>query len=476
MRWTGRDGSIRSMPSMRRPSTALLAATAACACALPATASAAPSACLASLPGPGGGTWDVRTNGELERRLLVGDGRAFSVNHGRMIVNGSEFPAVGGVSCEKTSSTLTFPTRTLNGFQVQRSVSVAGGRLRHLDTFKNVGAQTKNVQLRWNIEITEGQKSVTTESGDTSAGGSDDWMVLRDGGLYPVLQWGIDGNAIAQQGRTRPEVITPEEVGFWNPTDFGSGDESARFDYDMAVLAGETVRFLHVADAATSQAAALTAAKDSAKTFSGYSKALARTVVNYGPDPDKDGVAVQDDDCPSLTGNLANGCPQLISQPIDPTDPTPPPGDPIPAPAPDPTPAPGEPAPGTGTGTAPGTTPGTTPGATGDRTGPKVTIGRLASKIRRGRLQTTGLAPRIGCSEACTLTVQVVGLKKRAKRATTFLTVRRTPASAKSRDLRLKVKRSRLAGLRRAQVTVVVVATDRAGNRTRVSRLVKLRR
>lgn len=474
MRQVAGGGSIPAMSSMRRPSTAVLAAAAVCACALPAAASAAPSACLASLPGPGGGTWDVRTTGDLERRLLVGDDRAFGVGHGRMVVGGTEFPAVGGVSCEKTANTLTFPTRTLNGFQVQRSISVIDGRLRHLDTFKNVGAQTKNVKIRWNIEIGEAQKSVTTESGDMTASGKDDWMVLQDDGLYPVLQWGIDGNAVAQQGRTRPEIVTPEEVEFWNPTDFGSGDESARFDYDTAVLAGETVRFLHVTDAATSQAAALTAAKDSARTFGGYSKALAKTVVNYGPDPDKDGVPVGSDDCPSVTGDQANGCLLLVAKPVDPADPTPPAGDPIPAPTPDP-------APGTGPGGTPSPTdPGTTPGGgavpTGDRTGPKVSISRLASRIRRGRLQSDGLAPRIRCSEACTLNVRVVGLKKRARNATTFVTVKRTPASAGSRDLRLKVRRARLANLRRAQVTVVVVATDRAGNRTRVSRLVRLRR
>lgn len=60
---------------------------------------------------------------------------------------------------------LTYPKRMLGKFEVSRSVSVVGGRLRHLDTIRNPTAQVQFPDVAQAIETTEAQTGFTSENG-----------------------------------------------------------------------------------------------------------------------------------------------------------------------------------------------------------------------------------------------------------------------------------------------------------------------
>jgi hypothetical protein len=422
---------------------------------LPVSAHALPSTCFATLPGPEGAEWQIKANGSLSTRLAVGLDRAFAADHGVLVIGGSVYPSIPNdpLAFDRTGNTITFPSRTFGPFSVSRSVSVAtDGRLRFLDTVRNTSADLQLVGYDLANEITSSQVGFESESGDARADDHDDWFLLRDDALFPYLQWGLHGSGAETQGREGATLLNPDQTEDWAPG-FSDGDESSRFHYLADLVPGETVRFLHVSGAALSSAAATAQAKDGAAAFMGYSQAVARTVINWGPDPDLDGVPASSDACPGIKGDLANGCWSLIAQPVDPTDPTPPPTDP-PAPEPTPGPTPSPPA--------------------GDRTAPTIKVTRLGAKVRRGRLARRGLRPAFACDEACSLQVRVS--VRRKKKVVQVAARTRRALSAKAFRPRIKVSRRTLRRLARQRLTIVVVAADAAGNESRVARRVKLRR
>ena len=335
MTWGAEARSMLSMNPRTVVTTGLLALA-----ILPANAQATPSPCFAELPGPAGEAWKIGSTGSLETRLAVGDDRAFAAGHGALKIGGVPYPSIGNAGCDRNGNTLSFPKRSFGNFEVSRSVSTTSdGRLRFLDTVRNKSAQLQLVDLDFGIEITETQIGFESEDGDDNASSHDDWFVLKEDSLYPFLQWGLDGNTNAEQSREAPDVMTPADVDLWSPS-FTDGDESARFDYHADLIPGETVRFLHVTGAVGGNVpgAAVDQAKDGATPFRGYSQAIAKTVINWGPDPDKDGVGAANDACPGITGNQGNGCPQFIAEPVPPADPAPAPTDPQPGPGEQPAP------------------------------------------------------------------------------------------------------------------------------------------
>lgn len=467
-----RDGSsVLSMNSSRRPLPVLAAAGA--LFALPAAASAAPAICSGTLAGPQGSSWSLAADGSLANRLAVGPDRAFNGGHAKLKVEGLAYPSIPNnpLACDRTSDVLTYPTRTLGVFEVSRSVSVVGGRLRHLDTIRNPTAQVQFPNVAQAIETTEAQTGYESENGDAIASHHDAWFVLRDNAAFPVLQWGPDAESGGQPAEA-PFVRTPDDTPFWSPTNV-NGNESARLDYEQLALSpGKTLRLLQVSDVAASGPAAISAGKDQLSSFKGYSKAVASTVVNFGNDPDLDGVSKFDDDCPGVKGDLANGCSKLILAPPAPADPVSAPGDPAPQPQPG-VPAPGVPAPG---GPAPGgPAPGApgAPGAVKDTTAPKVTFKRLSVRMRKGTFTKRGIAAKLSCNETCTVRVRL-GLVLRGSRKTRTVSSKNVGPSKRTMSVGLKAKKRDVARLKRQRVVVRVVATDAAGNRSTLSRTVLL--
>lgn len=430
---------------------AALTTTAALAASAPSAHAAVP--CFKTFSAPGSG-WKVQNDGSL-MQSLQSNGSAMDEDHGHLTVAGAAYPKLAGDQCGQSATTMTFPTRNLGGFSVSRAISETGGKLRWLDTIKNNGA-AQVVQVQFGLEVLPSQRIQTTESGNNTADEHDHWSVHKSQSLFSLHQWGQDG-AIAQ-----PTVISEDGGDHWEE-DFGQMDDDATLHYAFFIGAQQTVRLLHGGGTAPSLESAVSSAQSAGGLFTGYSRAVADDVVNFSDDPDGDGVSKFLDDCPAVPAEGANGCPKLIipvppADPVDPQDPNAQPGE-------QPQPAPEAPAQG-----------GTTPGATtADTTPPAVAITGVGGKLRRSTLTgRRGAKAAVSCTEACSVRVKVV-VKPRGKRERTVQTITRTGFSEQSRTIRLKVKRTALQRLAKQRVTLVVEATDRAGNRTSQRRTIGLR-
>ena len=432
----------------------VVAALAAIALISPAGASAA--VCYKEFPAPTGGTYKVQQNGSLDTQVITGDGSAFDENHGTLRVAGVAYPAVGDATCSSNATSITFPAKNLNGVTVTRSISLSGGNLRFLDTIYNPAAVGKSVDIDWDIKIQAGQRIVRGSAGGSNVDDDDDWVLLEDDSAFPFIQWG-------QQSGFHPDVISddPQQTQ-WHTEGLNTPD--ARLHYASRFFGPkQTSRVLHSISIASSSADGVAKANNTVPVFSGYSKATAVSVFNWGNDPDKDGVTTANDDCPGVTGNGPNGCLQGVINPPPPPPPADPPADPAVPPA--------DPA---GGGSTP--TPAPAPPVIRDSIKPKILIGSLVKSIKRSRLAGTGLKPKIRCSESCKVTVALQVRKLRSKRASTLITVKRSGLSALTRALTFKVRANKLTRLARQRVTLVITATDAAGNRSSVTKQVTLLR
>lgn len=448
------------MSSLFRLLPAATVAAAAFAASAPAAHAAVP--CFKTFDGAGSG-WKVQNDGSL-MQSLQSNGSAGDQNHGRLSVGGVAYPKLDGDLCVQGTTSMSLPTRSVGGFNVSRSVSEVGGKLRWLDTITNPGAG-KMLAVDFGLEVLPSQVIKVSESGNDSADGDDHWTVHQSTSLFSTHQWGQDG-AIAQ-----PDVVSEDGGPPWED-DFGDMDDDATLGYSFFIGAGQTVRLLHATGTAGTQPDAVASAKNAAGLFAGYTRAIADDVVNFTDDPDGDGVTKFADDCPSVKADSANGCPKIIvpvppADPVDPEAPAPQPGD---QPA-------GDPAPSNGGGSgAPAPTP-TNGGVAADKTGPVITIGGVPTKgVRRGALtRRTGTTLSITCNEDCRYTAKLV-VKKRGKKLPVTIQQRSEQGlTANRRELRLKVRSSKLTRLSSQRATLIVEATDRAGNRSTVQRVIKLR-
>ena len=103
-----------------------------------------------------------------------------------------------------------------------------------------------------------------------------------------------------------------------------------------------------------------------------------------------------------------------------------------------------------------------------DTTAPKIALSKLGRKARRGRLARKGLAPRIACDQACTLSVVV----RRGKKRTLVTSV--AGLSTATRTVKLKLRKRQVRRVKR--LTLVIAATDAAGNRSTLTRVVRIGR
>jgi len=437
------------------------AAASAAAFALPAAAQATP--CVVHLPGPGD-TWDTASNGSLSGGLFNKGGKNFDAGQGLLKVNGVAYPAVDN-QCASTTTAISYPARSVGGLTVSRSLSVVGNTLRSLDTIYNPAAVGASVDVDWGIAVSASQRSVASEVGSGfEVGSGDHWAVLEnDGDSNPFLQWGQKGD-----GAHDPAILSadPESPSVWKPHNADMPDATLKYD-GIAMGPKSTIRLLHVIGSADSQAAGVTAAKDRLKPFTGYTKATASTIVNWGNDTDADGVNKYSDACPAVKGNAADGCTLDIQPPVNDPDPKPPVDDPnVPVPPVDPG-NPGNPSdpgnPGNGNGN----------GVT-DKAAPTIKVSKLGRKVKRGKVGK--LAPKVACNEACRITIKVQVVKKGKKKATTVLTTKATSLSTTARTIKLKVKGSKLKALKKQRLSLVVTARDAAGNSRTVTKLVTLSR
>ena len=328
--------------------------------------------------------------------------------------------------------------------------------MRTLDSITNPGNVQKVITVDYRIKVLGSQNSVASESGNATVNSNDHWAVLKSNGAFPFLQWGEDG-AFDEATVQSDDVDRPNE---WKPKISTMPD--ANLHYEQVVIgAGQTIRLLHVIGGTTSQAGSATAAADGASAFNGYSKAVAKQVTNWGPDPDKDGVPSFNDDCPSVKGNTASGCLLFQAPPANPDDPQP-----EPQPQPQPDPGNSDPAPVPGDPIQP-------PKAT-DKTAPKVTITKVGKKAKRSLMTGKGLAPRIRCDESCALTIRAQVQRKGSKKLGTVLTLKGKKASASTQKFAVKVKSKAIAKLAKQRVTLIVTAVDGAGNKRTVTVVVKL--
>ena len=307
---------LRNETGGRSPKVIFCTAAAA-AFAVPSAAQAA-SPCYVHLPGPNNLKWDVKTDGSLDSGLFNGGGQNFASNHGRLAVNGVTYPAIDN-QCTTTATSVSYPARSVGGMTVSRLVTVTGGRLRHLDTITNNSGQFKLVDVDFAAKVTSGQLSVAAETGGFEIDRHDHWAVFKSAGsTYPALQWGTDASSAHD-----PDILSdnPDSPSIWRPD--GPSMPSATLKYDgIQIASGQTIRVLHVSSSTASLADGKAVAKDQLTPFTGFSKATASTIVNWGDDPDGDAVSKFADACPSVKGNMANGClADVAPPPVDPQDP-----------------------------------------------------------------------------------------------------------------------------------------------------------
>ncbi len=446
------------MFNITRSTTPVLAALAASAALAGSAHAATPTFCTTSLPGPGGTSWQLAKDGSLADAVKLGAGRAFETGTGALKVNGGSYVGSDGLACSREGNAISYPTKLVNNLLVTRQVSVtAGGRLRMLDLITNTTPDFVFTTGSVDVTVDEDQRSVDSNAAGTGElTHKDRWGVLDDdfGKAFGFLQWG-DAPGVSEAA---PWVYV-DGVDGWKPVD-NKMPEKATLAYDnLQIPKGKTIRLLHVLGVAATKAEASGQAADFKGSWAGFGFADAQNVANWTPDVDGDGVMRSADQCPATPGpGTADGCPAL-PQPPQPADgdggtdpaPAPNPGDPQPAPQPEPQPAP-QPQP-----------------PARDLTAPTVKLTGLPTKqVKRATLKA--LRFRVSCSETCTVRAQLKLRKKGVKHDVAVHTV--TSATGK---VTLRASSKLLKRLARQRATVVIVATDAAGNRTTVQRQLKIK-
>ena len=445
---------------------ALAAAAPALAVSLVAPSGADASICFASLPAVAGESWEIQQDGSENGSKFLEEGSNFAENHGALKVNGEAYPMLPDDQglCTTTATTIQFPSKKVGGLFVSRSIVSIGGQIRHLDTIQNPGDET-TVDVDFAVNVLGSQHSILSESGDAQVTSADHWSVHKNqGGSFPFLQWGVGEKSHP------PTVISHgQNPAVWKSQFNGMPDATLSYK-DLVIGANQNLRLLHMSGTTTSAGASETAAKDRLAPFEGLKISVAARVANWGVDADEDGVSKLEDECPSVKGDLDNGCA---------SEKKPEPKDEVvlpkggggfgpetgPAPLP-PSSGPDEEAP------APAPAPVAVRSAR-DTTAPVVRV-ELRRKVTRSHLALSGLGPRIGCDEACALTVKITGRTRGKRKASTLLTKSFARKTA-TRTLRLKPGGRKIRRLVGKRLTVVVTATDAAGNRTTVKRVVRIR-
>ncbi|HEY6887233.1 MAG TPA: PKD domain-containing protein, partial [Solirubrobacter sp.] len=133
---------------------------------------------------------------------------------------------------------------------------------------------------------------------------------------------------------------------------------------------------------------------------------------------------------------------------------------PAPTPSPEPTATP-----------LPNPGPAATPAPQGDKTAPKVTAS-VKTATRK-----SGVSVKVGCSEACKVTVVLTVDKATAKRLKVAATLGRATGKAGTITVKLSAKaKAALKRQRSVKATLTITAVDAAGNRTVTTKTLTIRR
>lgn len=440
-----------------RRTIALAAAAVAAAVPALAPAGAQAASCVKDLPAPGGDTWDVKRDGSLGSSTSVNNGMNFAGDHGRLRVTKVPYPEIGDAedACTTTATSIRYPERLVDNLHVTREVTAVGDRLRWIDTFVNKGQDAQSGVLHFELHVTGSQHLIDREMIDDDATERDTWTVHKnEGGSFPFTQRGVHEQYHPANGALVSRGSDPHN---WIPEN--GVQPNALYGYGgIQFQPGQIIRVLHMTGTTTSAADSRAAATDRLTPFRGLSKDVASTIVNWGDDPDGDGVGKADDACPAFKGQASNGC-----FAVDKVDAG---GGATPAPEPQPAPQPGPPV----------VAPPVTPPAVRDTKAPRIRVAQLPRSAKRSLLTGRGVAARIGCDEACTIRVQIKGRARGKRKASTILTTKATRSTTATRTVRLKLAGRRLKRLAAPRLTVVITATDAAGNRRSVTRVVRLKR
>lgn len=451
----------------------ILIAAAAAALAAPAGADAAVCAKnLVAMDAP----FVMKQDGSMHGTATLAEGSNFASDHGRLSINTNEYLPVEENVCTTTDTSIKYPTRAVWGaLSASREIAVVADRIRWVDTIYNTSNETKHVDIDFAVRVLGSQHVTHSEVGTAAVNDEDHWSVHEnDGGSYPYMRWGQ-----WKGGGINADVVSlGSDPTVWKPDLNGMPNARLRYE-DVPIEAGKSVQLMHTSGTNYYLPASIGDVNDGAAPFTGMSQADAIRIINWGNDSDEDGVDKFNDKCPAYKGSKPDGCLKLEGKPGDEPAPDKPADGgganggnetPAPAPAPTATPAPAAASP------APAAPPAPVTPRAADRKAPGVKVTKLGRSAKRSLLTGRGLKPRVACDETCSVRVQITARKRGSRKATTLATTRATPLAAAARSIRLKLKAGRLSRLAKAQVTVVITATDAAGNRTSVTRTVKVGR
>jgi hypothetical protein len=395
--------------------------------------------------------------------------------------------ADGPCSLELSGRQIVFPAQTLNSLSIVRKVYVPSGGLafaRQLDEVTNPTAAPVAFDLRWETSTNYGNahRLVSTSSGDASMTTADHWAAEDDSLTDPaqastgqpavVHVWDADAPGAARAIDTVVKSIS----------DLSAQNGVVQYT-GLTIAPGQTLTFMRLiaqrwsSDEAVAAATLLSAGP--AEVYAGLTAAELATLQNFPADGDgdRDGRPNSADNCPSAANPDQadldrDGIGDACDDDID--------GDGV----------------SNATEIARGSDPakadsdgdGVPDGADGcptiaglvngcprfdgprDTRAPKLRL-RAAKTVKHKTLRKRGARFTASCDEACSITATlsgaITGKATLAKAGSLVLAESHRGSRTGARTLRLKpsAKLARALG-RRAALTITVVATDAAGNRT----------
>jgi hypothetical protein len=395
--------------------------------------------------------------------------------------------ADGPCSLELSGRQIVFPAQTLNSLSIVRKVYVPSGGLafaRQLDEITNPTAAPVTFDLRWETSTDYGSahRLVSTSSGDASMTAADHWAA-EDDSLTDPAQASMGQPAVAHVWDADvPGAARAIDTVVKSISDLSGRNGVVQYT-GLTIAPGQTLTFMRLitqrwsSDEAVAAATLLSAGPPEA--YAGLTAAELATLQNFPADGDgdRDGRPNSADNCPSAANpdqadldrdGIGDACDDdidgdgvsnaaEIARGSDPakadSD-----GDGVPDRA-------------DGCPTIAGLVNGC-PRFDGprDASAPKLRLS-ASRTVKRGALRKRGISVKASCNEACslvaTLSGSVTGKATLARAGSLVLAEVKAGSRSTTRTLKLGPLARLMRALgRRATLTIAVVATDAAGNRT----------
>lgn len=286
----------------------VLAGTSALAAAAAPGVAHAGVPCVSHHATPVGDDWNVGFDGALDGPVTPPQptgGVLFDGGFGTLRVNGAAYPEVSqGDGCTVAGTTVNYPARIVGGLHVTRSVSVVGGRLRHIDTIRNTTGQPRVASVGFLTAVAGSQTPVDTTNHNAVGESIDNWMTTRSSGsAFAFMRWGSFPGL-----EEKIDPVEPAVGDVWKPHLGVMGDATMRYTLNLKPFQAQ--RLMHWTGVRPDAQSAFFEALSDTKAFLGLAPAVAGSIVNWGPDPDEDGVPNTSDACPATPGGgEPDGCP-----------------------------------------------------------------------------------------------------------------------------------------------------------------------